>query len=139
VSQEQDALVWPPPNHAVEENPALQQLLQAQQARNKREQEQRAAERVQSGSTAGSRLGRPQAVQHETKRAVLAVKKVLRQRTSIERPILSHGDLSDLRVRLCIVSRSIHGKVQPHSLSCLTHVLGLCSWWICGPFWPSWD
>ncbi|KAK9907514.1 hypothetical protein WJX75_005118 [Coccomyxa subellipsoidea] len=48
VSQEQDALVWPPPNHAVEENPALQQLLQAQQARNKREQEQRAAERVQN-------------------------------------------------------------------------------------------
>lgn len=99
TSLEQDTLVWPPPGHAVNENTALQKLLQDQHAKGRKEQEQAAAERMQTGPAAHGSGCTSQAPANDVKSAFLAVREALKERRSADLPIRSPKDLSDLRVR----------------------------------------
>ncbi|CAL8463069.1 g2603 [Coccomyxa elongata] len=99
TSLEQDTLVWPPPGHAVRENPALQKLLQHQHAKNRKEQEQAAAERMQTGHAAQSSGCTVQAPANNTiSSALLAIREALKERRRADLPIRSPKDLSDLRL-----------------------------------------
>ncbi|BDA47949.1 probable ribosomal silencing factor RsfS at C-terminar half [Coccomyxa sp. Obi] len=98
TSLEQDTLVWPPPGHAISENPALQKLLQAQHAKNRKEQDEAAAERMQTGLAAQSSGCTIQAPANDISGAFLAVRDALKERRSADLPIRSPKDLSDLRL-----------------------------------------
>ncbi len=119
TSPEQDTLVWPPPGHAVSENPALGKLLQHQHAKDRKEQEQAAAERKQTGHAAQSSGCTIQAPANDTiSSAFLAIREALKERRSAELPIRSPKDLSDLRVRASHCRSGFKASLSSSMLLC---------------------
>lgn len=84
---------------ALEDNPALLQIVRAQQERDRKQQEEAAAERTHSGSAAQSSGGPVGAPFFNPNTALLAAREALERRRGMEQFIHSPNDLSDLRVR----------------------------------------
>ena len=108
TSLEQDTLVWPPPGHAVSDNPALQKLLKAQHDKVRKDQEQAATERMQTGPAAQSTTEAP--ANNTVTSAFLATREALKERRSADLPIRSPKDLSDLRVRFTFTADLVSGR-----------------------------